>query len=338
MRLPLNSFLLRVGMPPIDALSPTTLEGASVCVWEAGQLQQLSDGDSEDLLSAAVDGDIAVVLLERVGRLPDWQRWIRSVLALPNYGSVPASLGAVIFCAIQSGEARTLHWVAWTFGSASRALKRAATDPRYGLMTALNMISMPAPQDGQGESQEGKGAQLRNLQYRTTGPFFQQTGHRAAKDTPLLGFRMDQQSDLLSAAGGRTSDSTFTEVFGGRSLRFRAELSSLDDLAQMSRLVIAAFADTAYKKHFAWVDNIVQVTDNVLIAELRKALVDELLFETEHPLVDVLLPDDLIDPQDPRGIEWIAYPRERLSNASRLTLNASSVATLIRSVGDLMQR
>lgn len=337
MRLPVNAFLIRRGVSPQDAMSDASRESSSHWLWSDGRLINLTLKD-DDLWEAAVPDDVIVVLLERTGRLPDWQAWIRDALLLPNYGSIPASLGAVVFCATAdtSDDAESApRWMAFTFGSGSRALRKRASDPRFGLLSALNlMASPPLDTSAASDESEGRSVPLRNLQYRTTGPYFQQTGHRAARDTPLAGFRMDRQSDLLSAAGGPVTDDQFSEVLGGRSLRFRTDLLSVEDLLHLARLILGASQDTRYKSEFGWIDNLVPVVDDSEIQMLREEVAAQLLADPQPASVDILIPDDLLDPDDPRSIEWIAYPRERSSTASRLTLTAASVATLVRNLPD----
>src|SRR5262249_45605909 len=154
--------------------------------------------------------------------------------------------------------------------------------------------------------------QLRELRYRTTAPYVQQTGHRAARDIPVDGFRVDRASDLIAAVGGRGSDPAraTSAMLGGRSLRFRARLASLDELGGFATTAFDLARGSNYREAFSWIDNIRPIDDQDLVRELRCQLVAELIADPGRPAVDVILPDDLAEAGDDRPIRYILFPRE----------------------------
>jgi hypothetical protein len=233
--LPLTGVLLRPGRSPADAWTDGALAAVDLLQWTKADITPLGPDDLE-LLDAAVIGDIVVALVRRLSPPPPWQAFIKDALRLSSFGSFHESLGAAVFCAVASDtDAGRLRWVAWSFGNASRSLRRSAQDPRFGLLAALNLLVVPMLELGEGSETVSAPARrrsprLREMRYRTTSPYVQQTGHRAARDIPVDGFRVDRTSDLVAAVGGTGADPALTTstLLGGRSLRFRAGITGMD--------------------------------------------------------------------------------------------------------------
>jgi uncharacterized protein (TIGR04141 family) len=106
-----------------------------------------------------------------------------------------------------------LRWVTWSFGTGHRCLRRHATEPRFGLLAALNTIS--------GTGSDASAARLREVRFLVTAPYIQHGGHRASRGIPVEGFRIDPRSDLVSEARGIDPQGSLGDVFGGRSLRLQ---------------------------------------------------------------------------------------------------------------------
>src|SRR5215207_6163136 len=205
MLLQLNAFLLRQGISPTRAISTASLSDTSFALWTNNRLEPLEVADS-DLFDAAVAGEVIVALVRRPIAPPAWQQFIQDALALPNFGRASSALGAIVFCAMGDGTQASgpTRWLGWCFGLGWRLMRRRATDPRFGLLVALNAlapVSHPLPAASDPPLPSSRAPRLSDLQYRTTAPYFQQTGHRAARDIPVEGFRIDRASDLVSAVG-----------------------------------------------------------------------------------------------------------------------------------------
>jgi hypothetical protein len=338
MLLQLNAFLLRQGISPIRAISTASLPDTSFALWTNNRLEPLEVADS-DLLDAAVPGDVIVALVRRPIAPPAWQQFIQTAFALPDFGRASSALGAILFCATRDGTPAggPIRWLGWCFGFGWRVMRRRATDPRFGLLVALNAlapVSHPLPAVGDPPLPSSRAPRLSDLQYRTTTPYFQQTGHRAARDIPVEGFRIDRASDLVSAVGGRTADPLLPKVLGGRSVRFRAGVECVADLVKLSEELRSRSSTDGYKQAFGWVDNITPVDDEPLIGLLRQQLVADLLTQPVPSTVDALLPDDLIDVGDDRSIQYVLYPRERQPNACRTTLTVAMLSKLAAGLCD----
>jgi uncharacterized protein (TIGR04141 family) len=336
--LSLNGFLLRPDTTPANAWTDSASGNVEIFSWEKGQLASLNPGDAE-ILEAAAAGDIIVAMLRRFAAPPPWQTFIKGVFNLPDFGSGRESLGAAVFCAVSAAGDGEVRWVAWTFGSAGRALRRSAHDPRFGLLTVLNLLAMPVlkcEEAGPPEGQRRRGPQLREMRYRTTAPYVQQTGHRAARDIPIEGFRIDRTSDLIAAVGGTGADPALTTstLLGGRSLRFRAWINSAEELTELASVALERPGATEYKGMFSWIDNIRPVDDPGLIRNLRAQLADEILANPDSALIDSILPDDLIETGEDRSIKYILFPRERSSRQGNVTLAMTAIARLVGQMRD----
>jgi uncharacterized protein (TIGR04141 family) len=332
--LSLNGFLLRSNATPANAWTDSASEDVEIFSWEKGQLAPLSPDDNE-ILQAAEVGDIIVAMIRRFSAAPAWQNFIRNAFDLAEFGSGRESLGAAVFCAVPAPvDDGAVRWVAWTFGSAGRALRRSAQDPRFGLLAVLNLLVVPLLKSGEADPvqiQRRRGPQLREMRYRTTAPYVQQTGHRATRDIPIDGFRVDQTSDLVAAVGGTGADPALTTstLLGGRSLRFRAWVNKPEELTELASIALERSEATEYKEMFSWIDNIRPVDDPGLTRNLRAQLAGEILANPGSAMIDAILPDDLIETGEDRSIRYILFPRERGIGQGNVTLTMTAIARLL---------
>jgi uncharacterized protein (TIGR04141 family) len=334
MMLSLNGFLLRQSTTPATAWATAASAEVELFYWDNGRIEPLSLDEAE-ILEAAVAGDVVVALLKRLNSPTDWQEFIKTALGLVSFGTAHESLGAAVFCAVSASvEGGPVRWVAWTFGNASRALRRSAQDPRFGLLAALNLLVVPLLESGQSAgvpSQRRRGPRLREMRYRTTSPYVQQTGHRSARDIPVDGFRIDRTSDLIAAVGATGADPALTTstLLGGRSLRFRAMVTRIDELVDLATIAVDRSSAIHYKEMFSWIDNIRPVDDPELIHKLRLQLIDELIAHPGSPAIDAILPDDLINMGEDRSIKYIVFPHERGIGQGRITLAVAAISDLL---------
>lgn len=124
--LSLNALLLRRKATPANAWSEAPLANVELFYWTDNGLEPLDPADT-DVLDAATPGDVIIAILRRFTRIPAWQRFLRDSLNLTGFGAGGGqSLGAAIFCCVSPEDSGSslVRWVAWTFGTASRALRR----------------------------------------------------------------------------------------------------------------------------------------------------------------------------------------------------------------------
>ncbi|MDY7106779.1 MAG: DUF6119 family protein [Actinomycetota bacterium] len=340
-RLPLNVFLLREAYElPTDAVSEPSLEYMRAYV-PAGDVdgRQWEHEPDLNLLGASQAGDLVLVVFERPTNAAPWLPFIRNEFGLTGqFGRGGGrSLGAIIFCAQLDPRHGRLRWFGWTFGTGSRALRRTATDTRFGLIAALSGIT-PEDEGLEGPADEVDKPwrpQLRQLQHRASSPYQRASGHRAARDIPVEGFPFDRFADLVSSAGGKTRAAWAPSVIGGRSFRFTNVIDRPSDLIERSDLIFDWFRSDRYKAAYGWIDNFTLIEDEELIGELRTVVADKFAAEPDQRDLDVLLPDDLIDVDDERAIEFVRFPRgvagsSTRKNSSNITLTRAMVERLFR--------
>lgn len=319
-RLSLNAFLLRSKLTPADLLNPSVEDHATYYSWDGANLAELAD---LDVLDAAQAGDIAVAILDRPSSPAPWQVFVRESFNLPGFGSSGRALGAVVYCAVAEPNG-DLRWVAYTFGGASHSVRRHATEPRFGLIVALNRIVS----EDEGEADAGR---LRQANFRLRGPYTQQATHRAARDTPIDAFRMDRFVDVLTAVGGANASDPRTQVYGARALKTTETLGGAGALCELATSALADCRRQDYRRGFGFIDNMVPVEDAELNAALRVQLFDDVVDEADN--VDVLLPDDLVGYEDERAIRFIALPHEQARRASNTVLAVHTVSMTVRDHG-----
>lgn len=317
-RLSLTAFLLRSSVAPLSALTPTSLSIASPQLWRNGALTGL---DAPPSAVPPNDEDVVLVLLSKTTGPPRWQHFIEDGFGLSGFAApVSQSLGAMVFCPVHDPLDRSLRWNVWVFGSGSRALRRGSVDPRFGLLTALNRISA---QPG-GDVPSGR---LRQFRYQQFGAYRQRTSHSASRDTPLEGFRFDQHTDLLAGAGGPRSDAD-GHVYGARQIRVREDLTGPNDLLHLAQDAMDDYRQHAYENDFSFIDDYVPVDDDLLLTRLRIELFADVRAGNDN--VDAFIPDDLVDLEDERAIQFILFPGEQTRGASRVNLTLAGVSAKVQ--------
>src|SRR5690349_1053250 len=136
-RLPLNCFLLRPSQSPTSSLTANFRAIAKFYEWSGTDALPLNV-DDDTIFDAASAGDVVLAVFERASSPPAWQRAVEDLFGVGGLASgVSRSVGAIAFVAVDDPAEVGLRWAAWCFGSGSRALRRAAVDPRFGIVAAL---------------------------------------------------------------------------------------------------------------------------------------------------------------------------------------------------------
>jgi uncharacterized protein (TIGR04141 family) len=308
----LTGFLLKVGVEPTEVLTAVAAENASHFVWTGAHLVTF---ESESQLQFS--DSMLLTVLSRPSSAAAWEVLIEHLFAPPGFAPASTwSLGSLVSVPVHdpaSGEAR--RWLCWTFGAASRSIRREAVEPRFGLITALNRIATEA-------------GGLRQLEYRSFGAYRQRTGHTAGRDTPLDGFRIDPVIDLLSGVGGRAEEGRGGQVYGSRPIRLRTTVEAVEDFKSLAQETLDDFRQVAYREGgFSFVDDFVPVDDPTELTDLKQALAELVLAESDR--VDAFMPDDLVPYEDPRAVHFVLLPGERVKSHSRVNLTTSNLASAI---------
>jgi uncharacterized protein (TIGR04141 family) len=139
--------------------------------------------------------------------------------------------------------------VAWCFGYGSRALRRAATDSRFGLMVALNALArLPEISTAaEGARQGPNRPHLRDMATRSMLGPRHHSSYRAARNVLPEAFPVDRRSQLVRSVGGRSSDPLLGVVRGGRSLAFRRPVELIEEFLALSSELLERAADYGYE-------------------------------------------------------------------------------------------
>jgi uncharacterized protein (TIGR04141 family) len=117
-------------------------------------------------------------------------------------------------------------------------------------------------------------------------------------------------------------------VFGSRGYVFRTAIQTLLESARSeASAVISVYREDRYRTHFAFVDHYFPVDDPELVDSLKKTLVEDILDGTDN--VDFVYPDDLLDFNDARDIEFVALPGERRTSGSLKSVTTHTIRRLI---------
>ena len=315
--LSVSACLLREGWEPAESLSTTAQDDVVWGAWrDSAPLPDLVD----EIRTHPTFGDVLTAELHQQRRPPAWLRLLGATTGMPSTILGGEASGAVLFCPVPDDDG-VLRWIAWTFGTGSRWLRRPATEPRFGLMVALNLVARGAV--------DARDLGLREVAFHQPSPYPQRTASRSARLTPVGGFRLDPRSDLLAVIAGRSGAALLGDVRGGRPIQLHTDVTSPDDLPLLSVDLLAYYHAQDYHAAFAWVDNIVPVSDQLVVAKLRQALADTIRATPNSPNVDVLLPDDFTSRDDERSVSYILLPHEQKRGACRTTLTMPIIEALI---------
>ena len=322
--IPLSAFILRAGLLPTSVLADDA--GVTYHLWSDTRLSPI-DRAEDELLAASTSGDVIVALLDRPRALAPWQAFVRDAFRIPGFGVSGRSLGAVVFCACADRDSEPAwRWVAFTFGSASYAVRKRSVEQRFGLIVALNRLARAGATDAKVKGR------VKQAAFCARGPYTYQAGVRAARDTPLESLPINRLADVLSGAGGRAGRAAEGDVYGSRSFRYRAVVLAPEDLVDLGNEMLVDYRDTAYRQDFGFIDQIVPVVDEEAEGRLRSELVAAIKRSDER--VDVLLPDDHVPLEDERSICYVVLPGERVSRASDMVLTLSMVERMVRRGGE----
>lgn len=147
-----------------------------------------------------------------------------------------------------------------TFGSGRYLLEDNVTEERFGLRIALNSIQYNSLRSIDFNKMDGVPSIVRNQVSRLTG---------------IENFNIDTQSNLLKSITGSLPENQQDEIgssmTGADSLAINSNMTVNNVLVKLDQLY-GLYKSEMYKQHFAWVDNITAIADNLLIGRLENEL------------------------------------------------------------------
>lgn len=287
--LPLRALLLRRGTTLTDMIAQ--MECRNEFVWYC-----MADGD---LAERALDdtAELQVGVRRSVRSSAAWRTFVFNAGVPVSEPSDDVSEAVVVAATVLGPDAAS-RTVLWCFGGISRSIPTACTDPRFGLLVALNKHeagaaaaawrSLPVNRPRR-RTLGDPTARVRGITHYARDGYPHRSSSRAAGPAPVDGLRFDTVSDLLRSLTLRTSDELMNDIEGGRSLGLTTYVENLNDFVQLSRHVLELRALDTYRGRWDWVDHIVPVDD----PDEEKYVLDEFVDRAlgDDPLdVEVLMP------------------------------------------------
>lgn len=185
-------------------------------------------------------------------------------------------LGTASLAAVLLVKNDNTHY-ALVFGYGASLLKDGVIDERFGLRATLNAV---------------EASQLRSVDHKRLEATSRHTRENLSRAGTLLQFGLDINRDLLRAVTGKPKDATFgTRMSGSDQLTVTADVP-----IKHLKTALATYGELAeqdsYKTNFPWVDNIRDIRDKTLTAELDKRLAKELASGSDNVW---LAPPEVID-------------------------------------------
>lgn len=154
------------------------------------------------------------------------------------------------------------RYFAVTFGYGRGLLNPAKIVRQFGLRVALNTIDHE---------------QIRSLDTKTFEDMVVSRNTQVSRSTDLPVFGVDVSRDILRAVTGEPRDrARFGKRVSGSDPVILTITSGVLDIPKICQELLTAFADTAYRQRFGWVDDLAIVRDDKLLAALDDLLAEQL--------------------------------------------------------------
>lgn len=193
---------------------------------------------------------------------PEWvSKFFLDRLACSQKLKSASAAGVLIVTREYGGGHRTF---AVTFGSGRYILRDDVTEPRFGLRIALNSIQFDSLRSLDYNKMDGVPSIVRNQVSRLSG---------------IENFDIDTHVNLLKSITGNPPDERQEDIgssmTGSDSLALNSSVTVNGILAKLDQLYELYKSET-YKLHFAWVDNIEAISDNIMTGRLDQRLFEKI--------------------------------------------------------------
>ncbi len=215
------------------------------------------------------------------GRHPNWVRFFGDAIDPTELRLWTNSAAAALVLAVDGRH------VAVTFGYGRYLLNPVAFESTFGLRTTLNCIDHDT---------------IRSIDRKTFEGVTTHVREQASKVTSLAGFGLNVERDLLRAVVGTPHDTALDSRLSGMDALSTSVRVNLDGLLALARTYVAKSEDVHYKSEYPWIDNISEVRDKAVVAELEKTVLARLK-QGDFSRMWLAVPD-LMDWQDVAGFRY----------------------------------
>lgn len=150
--------------------------------------------------------------------------------------------------------------MAVTFGYGKSLLKEDCIERNFGLKVALNIVDPN---------------KLRSVNASTVEDMVVTTQRQASYSTSQSEFGLNVTNDILKGVTGVPSDSKYGALVTGKDSLSVSVQMKMEELSEKLKLYYSEYKSDRYKKNgFEWVDNVAEIRDPELIAQLNDLLYD----------------------------------------------------------------
>jgi uncharacterized protein (TIGR04141 family) len=215
-----------------------------------------SDNAFQHHLSLKINEEITADLYIQPSnrKRPSWVSFFEGHVDLEMFGK-NSSTGAALLITVGAKH------FAITFGRGSSLLSSTGWEDRFGLKVALNCIG---------------DEKVRSLEKHSLDQLLRHTREQASRDAAPGEFGLDIEQDLLREVTGTPASAEYGKrISGGEALHIAVPLN-LRELPGFLDTLRERFTDTTYRKQFAWVDHISELSNAPLEEELNALLAQKI--------------------------------------------------------------
>ncbi len=207
-----------------------------------------------DKLTKAVNGDLLLYYKDSTFHDPKWLPFVTHHFTVDARKFKNASAYAVVVLKVEN------RFFAITLGMGSHLIDMAKIEYNFGLKVAINCI----PKN-----------ELRQLDLTTPESNSQKTKKQAVKNSAPEEFGINKEKDILRGVVGKLpKDHALGDKIEGKdSVRLSRGVDNSDELKLVCRTLLRYSAETTYKDHYPWIDNMAIIGDPILIDALYTDLI-----------------------------------------------------------------
>jgi uncharacterized protein (TIGR04141 family) len=236
---------------------------------------------------------------------PDWVEHFFGG-AVGDFTIYSASSRGVLLVKVTHNEQQRIFAI--IFGLGRHLLRDDVVEERFGLKVVLNSVVRDS---------------LRSIDKTTLGSVPKQSREQMSRESEASSFGIDIEQDLVNAVTGRSNDPRLGKIVSGRDALALSVKVDVNDVLAFLPICIEKFESTHYRADFEWIDQIKDVRDYGLQAQLNGWLIDKLNAE------DL----DRIWMAAPAVLDWVDVQGFRYGSKKRAELHDDlDVATFLETL------
>ncbi len=152
-------------------------------------------------------------------------------------------------------------YFAISFGYGRYLLKDGVVEERFGLKVVLNSLDTTS---------------LRSINKTALGSIPKHSQEQMSRNVAAADFGIDIEQDLISAITGESKDKIIGSIITGRDALSGTASIDITNVVGFLSHCLESYESNAYQKDFAWIDQISEVRDRVMVEELNQELIARL--------------------------------------------------------------